>query len=87
VPRVEGFSDEFNDLISKLMEKDPIKRINWDELKAHDFWQESKTLITAPGTRNYYNKTYEFTKRLYPIQPQFDMYLQSRGIIPQHFYD
>jgi len=28
-PRVAGFSAEFNDLISKLLEKDPIKRINW----------------------------------------------------------
>jgi serine/threonine-protein kinase ULK4 len=34
-PRVEGFSDEFNDLLSKLLEKDPIKRINWEELKSH----------------------------------------------------
>lgn len=34
-PRVEGFSDEFNDLLNKLLEKDPIKRINWEELKSH----------------------------------------------------
>jgi serine/threonine-protein kinase ULK4 len=34
-PKVEGFSDEFNDLLNKLLEKDPIKRINWEELKGH----------------------------------------------------
>jgi serine/threonine protein kinase len=38
VPKVVGFSNEFNDLIMKLLEKDPIKRMNWDELKAHPFW-------------------------------------------------
>jgi len=34
-PRIEAGSGELNDLIQKLLEKDPIKRINWDELKAH----------------------------------------------------
>lgn len=34
-PRVEAFSIEFNDLLRKLLEKDPLKRINWDELKTH----------------------------------------------------
>lgn len=34
-PRVDGFSLEFNDLLKRLLEKDPIKRINWDELKNH----------------------------------------------------
>lgn len=28
-----------------------------------------------------------FTKRVYPPQIQFDNYLRSRGIIPEHFYD
>jgi serine/threonine-protein kinase ULK4 len=37
-PKVDGFSVEFNDLLKKLLEKDPIKRINWDELKNHQFW-------------------------------------------------
>jgi serine/threonine protein kinase len=34
-PIVDGFSGEFNDLLRKLLEKDPIKRINWEELKSH----------------------------------------------------
>ena len=34
-PPVEGFSKEFNDLLGKLLDKDPIRRINWEELKAH----------------------------------------------------
>lgn len=52
-PRISEFTREFNDLLTKLLEKDPIKRINWDELKNHPFW------ATGP-------KHYEFTKRLYP---------------------
>jgi serine/threonine protein kinase len=55
VPKVLGFSNEFNDLLIKLLDKDPIKRMNWDEIKAHPFW-----------TLGSYK--YEFTKRLYPPQ-------------------
>ena len=61
-PRVNDFSRDFNDLLSKLLEKDPLKRINWEELKSHPFWQ------LGP-------KKFEFTKRFYPPQPQFDLYL------------
>ena len=28
----------------------------------------------------------DFTKRIYPPQPHFDMYLRQRNIIPEHFY-
>jgi serine/threonine-protein kinase ULK4 len=56
IPRLDGFSREFLDLINKLLEKDPLKRINWDELKSHSFWVGGK-------------RQYEFTKRIYPIQP------------------
>lgn len=52
-PRVEGFSVEFNDLLKRLLEKDPIKRINWEELKAHSFWQLG-------------GKSYDFMKKFYP---------------------
>jgi serine/threonine protein kinase len=38
VPKVDGFSREFNDFLLKLLERDPIKRINWDEIKAHPVW-------------------------------------------------
>jgi serine/threonine-protein kinase ULK4 len=37
-PKVPDFSPEFNDLVAKLLEKDPLKRINWAELKRHPFW-------------------------------------------------
>ena len=71
-PALPDFSPQFNDLVKKLLEKDPIKRINWDELKAHPFWEDNKAT---------------FTKRGYPAQPQFDKYLLSRGIVPEHYYD
>lgn len=37
-PMPEGFSREYEDLLGKLLEKDPIKRINWEEIKAHPFF-------------------------------------------------
>lgn len=61
---IEGgvvMSGEFVDLLRKMLEKDPTKRINWEELKGHDFWK-----IGAGG------EPLEFTKRTYPPQTQFD---------------
>lgn len=48
-------SSEFNDLLKRMLEKDPIKRINWDEIKVHPFWTISTTV-------------FDFTKRVYPPQ-------------------
>lgn len=39
-PKVPGFSDEFNDLLSKLLEKEPTWRPSWDELAAHPLWKD-----------------------------------------------
>lgn len=74
-PTVPGFSPEFNDLVSKLLKKDPIERINWPELKRHPYWTAQAPMITLKKAV------------LYPDQPQFDEYLRSRGIVPTHFYD
>jgi len=37
-PRVEGYSAAFNDLLARLLEKDPVKRIYWEHLRKHPFW-------------------------------------------------
>ena len=37
-PAVENFTPAFNDLIAKLLKKDPTERITWGELKEHPFW-------------------------------------------------
>ena len=37
-PEVEGFSPLFNDLLKRLLEKDPVKRIYWEHLRKHPFW-------------------------------------------------
>lgn len=69
---IEGpYSAEFNDLLRRLLEKDPTKRMGWDDVRSHAFW--------LPGQ--------ELTKRVYPPQTQFDAYLAGRGINPEHFYD
>lgn len=39
-PQVEGFSPLFNDLIKRLLEKDPVKRIYWEHLRKHPFWNK-----------------------------------------------
>lgn len=40
VPAVRGFSDEFNDIIQLMLKKDPINRINWEEIKKHPWWSK-----------------------------------------------
>ena len=39
-PKLSEFSDEFNDLISKLLEKEPTCRPSWEELCNHPFWRK-----------------------------------------------
>jgi serine/threonine protein kinase len=39
-PKVEGFSPVFNDLLGRLLEKDPVKRIYWEHLRKHPFWNK-----------------------------------------------
>jgi hypothetical protein len=57
------------------LEKDPIRRITWHELKSHPFWYS-----TAP--------VYQFKRKsFYPDQPQFDKYLSGRGINPQIYHE
>ena len=34
-----GASEEFVDLVTRMLEKDPSRRIGWAELRAHPFWE------------------------------------------------
>ena len=68
-----GFTPEFNDFVSKLLQKDPVYRMNWDELKSHPWWEAK-----APQPNETYkqiNYKYNFTKRIYHPQLHFDQYL------------
>jgi len=38
VPQIPELSSEMNDLIKILLEKDPLQRPCWSELKAHPIW-------------------------------------------------
>jgi serine/threonine protein kinase len=38
--RVPGFSDSFHDLMYRLLAKDPVDRIAWEQLRKHPFWEE-----------------------------------------------
>ena len=35
---VRHFSPEFNDLVHKILQKDPVNRMWWEELKKHPWW-------------------------------------------------
>lgn len=80
-PEVEGFSKDFNSLIKALLEKDPIKRISWDELKEHNFWEKRES------ERNFIFSKMKPGVYDYPQQIQFDRYLESRNIVPAQYYE
>ncbi|KAK8837680.1 hypothetical protein M9Y10_036215 [Tritrichomonas musculus] len=40
-PKLPGYSNEFNDLIQKLLNKDCFERIHWEQLISHPFWRDS----------------------------------------------
>jgi len=54
--KVEGFTPEFQDLLIKLLEKDPLRRISWEQLRKHPFWEEElpkRPLPKQPQFDNY----------------------------------
>jgi serine/threonine protein kinase len=36
---LQNFSDEFIDILRKLLEKDPSSRISWGDIERHAFWE------------------------------------------------
>lgn len=65
IPDVPGVSSDFNKLTLLLLEKDPVKRITFEEIKKHPFFDGFSLESNVPAA-----------------QPQFDLYLTSRGINP-----
>ena len=63
-------SNELQDLISQLLEKDPLKRIGWEELLEHPYFSE---------------RIENLSSLKFPNQPQFDEYIRNRGIDPEHY--
>ena len=58
VPKVAELSEDFNDLLQKLLHKDPLQRPCWQELKDHSWWSSEIPV-------------YELKKADYPQQPLF----------------
>jgi hypothetical protein len=59
-----------------MLQKDPVNRINWEEIKRHPWWQTP--IVPQPGVpknpesggnNQFFNKSkdykYTFTKRIY----------------------
>jgi len=76
--KIEHFSKEFNDLISGLLEKDPVKRISWDIIRTHSIWEEpleELTLLPQPqfdtylASRGIHPSKIEPIKQLLPVAP------------------
>ncbi len=47
-PKLEFCTKEFNELISGLLEKDPIKRSTWETVRTHPCWEEPWTELQLP---------------------------------------
>ena len=59
-PNVEKFSPIFNDLLGRLLQKDPVKRISWEHLRKHPFWTKEvnvRKLPRQPTFDNYLKKS------------------------------
>jgi serine/threonine-protein kinase ULK4 len=52
---VPGFSDSFHDLLNKLLEKDPLRRISWEQLRKHPFWEEEIPIKPLPQQPQFDN--------------------------------
>ena len=48
VPKVEGFSPAFNDLVQGLLAKDPVNRFSWQQVLNHPFWECDFTMRDLP---------------------------------------
>ena len=62
--KVDGFSPEFQDLLTKLLEKDPLRRISWEQLRKHPFWEEELPQRNLPSQPQF--DTYIKSKGLDP---------------------
>ena len=45
---ITGASPLFMDLISRILEKDPVKRISWEHLRKHPFWKKEVNARKLP---------------------------------------
>ena len=65
---IPDVSNDFNDLLIKLLDKDPYKRPNWLELVSHPFWKDTLTKERLDNAFVDFDKTY----KLLPKQPKFE---------------
>lgn len=55
-PQAESCSKDFNNLLSGLLEKDPVNRLQWKVIRTHKFWEEALPelqLSSQPQFDNY----------------------------------
>lgn len=56
VPPITDFSASFNDLISGLLQKNPSKRMSWEELLWHEFWDGKRVIEVKLPIHNCYEQ-------------------------------
>jgi serine/threonine protein kinase len=82
-PQMKGLSPEFNQFLRMMLQKDPVGRATWDDVRKHAWWstpvvEKPVGQVAAAGGNAHFDfnkllhQTYSFTKRLYLPQPQFD---------------
>jgi len=77
--KVTEFGDSFHDLLTKLLEKDPLRRISWDQLRKHPFWEEEiphKRLPTQPQFDKY------IKLKGYDVKDFYDKQLKNSYFVP-----
>ena len=52
---LQNFSDEFIDVLRKLLDKDPNSRVTWNELERHNLWELNLEPIEAPNNLNSFS--------------------------------
>lgn len=57
---VKGYSPEFNDLVGRMLDKNPATRIKWLEVVAHPWWKGLKFEVPELPEEPHFNS---FLKR------------------------
>ena len=64
-PNLPEMSKDFNNLVADLLQKEPSKRISWEELVNHPVWERRGGSLEVD----------------LPAQPLYEKYLRSKGLV------
>mmetsp|Transcript_73167 Transcript_73167/g.128920 ORF Transcript_73167/g.128920 Transcript_73167/m.128920 type:complete len:1302 (-) Transcript_73167:67-3972(-) len=53
---IENFSPEFRDLVDSLVQKDPLQRMDWQELVDHAYWKNKRLKVNPMPPQPYWDQ-------------------------------